>query len=100
MIYLRFFSVKTKIRILYLFVRIDLFSFAEFVFQKNGQFIDSNEGAYSILESGLHYKRPMLSILLSIPSVIIMLFFHHPSFLDLNRQLYYWKKFITAEYLF
>jgi len=93
MIYLRFFPVKTKNRVLYISIWFALFTIVEFVFQKKGLFIYSN--GWSLFNSaifnvimflilGIHYKRPLLSILLSIPIIITMLFFHHPSFLDLK----------------
>jgi hypothetical protein len=93
MVYLRYIPKTMKNKIVYLSAWVTLFTIIEFIFQNKGMLTYSNgwnlfNSAYfniiMFIVLGTHYKRPLLAILLSIPTVAVLLYFHHPSFLDLK----------------
>jgi hypothetical protein len=93
MMYLQYFPANTKRRVVYLSAWVAFFTIIEFIFQKKEFFIYDNDwGVYNSVYFNIimfsiliiHYKRPIVSILIAIPIVVILLFFHHPSFADLK----------------
>ncbi|MBT2641334.1 hypothetical protein J7I80_03705 [Bacillus sp. ISL-41] len=93
MIYLNHIPKMPKNTLFYLAVWVTAFTVVEYFFQRTGMFIYDN--GWGIIHSaifnvimfsvlGIHYKRPLYGILLSIPIIAILLFFHHPSFGDLK----------------
>ncbi|BCB02749.1 CBO0543 family protein [Bacillus sp. KH172YL63] len=92
MIFLRFFPSGKKTA-LYLLCWILYFTFLEFLFYKKGLFLYDhgwnlgwsaifNVIMFSIL--GLHHKKPLLALLLSLPTIIILLYIFHPTFSELK----------------
>ena len=92
MIYLQYFPVQRR-RVLYISTWIAFFTMTEFISQKKGLFTYSND--WDLYNSAffniimfciliIHHKRPLVSILLAIPIIMILLYFHHPSFIDLK----------------
>lgn len=93
MIYLRNFPKVFKNALFYISAWLLSFTVIEFFFQRVGMFIYNN--GWGIINSaifnaimfsilGIHYKRPLYGILLSIPIIAILLYFHHPTFADLK----------------
>jgi hypothetical protein len=92
MIYLQYFP-KGKKKYLYVATWVAYFSVLELLFIKKGLFVYDNgwNGWWSLLFNmitfiiiRLHYKRPLLAILVSIPIVIILMLFFHPSLNELK----------------
>lgn len=93
MVYLQYFPVNTKSRVKYISAWVAFFTITEFICQEKGFFIYDNDwGVYNSVYFNIimfciliiHHKRPIVSILLAIPIVAILLYFHHPSFVDLK----------------
>ena len=93
MIYLKYIPKAFKNALFYILAWVATFTVTEYFFQRAGLFIYENGWGifnsaffnvimFSVL--GLHFKRPLHAILLSIPIIAILLFFHHPSFGDLK----------------
>lgn len=93
MVYLRHVPDDLKKLFKYVLLWTAVFTLIEFIFLRVELFFYSN--GWSIVKSAIfnffmftilsiHYKRPLLALLISIPVIIMMLFFHHPSFLDLK----------------
>jgi hypothetical protein len=91
-IYLQYFP-KKKSKFVYVGVWISYFSALEFIFYKKGLFVYENgwNVSWSILFNlitfvmiRVHYLNPLMAILLTIPISIILLFFFHPSLVDLK----------------
>lgn len=93
MIYLKHIPKVFKNALFYILAWVISFTIVEFFFQRGGLFIYKN--GWGIINSaifnvimfsilGVHYKRPLFGILLSIPIIAILLYFHHPSFGDLK----------------
>ncbi|CAM4021498.1 CBO0543 family protein [Mesobacillus thioparans] len=93
MIYLDHIPAIFPRKILYGAGWVILFTSIEYFFQKKDLFIYQN--GWGIITSaifnmimftvlGVHYKRPLAGLLLAIPIIIILLYFHHPSFQDLK----------------
>ncbi|MEW9051409.1 MAG: CBO0543 family protein [Neobacillus sp.] len=93
MIYLQYFPKTTKKKIMYVSVWIAYFSFLEYIFFKRGLFIYENN--WGIIMSmvfntimfvilRLHHRKPMLALAVSLPIIIILLYFYHPSLSDLK----------------
>ena len=93
MIYLKHIPKMFKNVLFYILAWVMVFTVTEYFFQKAGLFIYHN--GWGIINSaifnvimfsvlGLHFKRPLYAIVLSIPIIAILLFFHHPSFGDLK----------------
>ncbi|WP_079509226.1 CBO0543 family protein [Mesobacillus jeotgali] len=93
MIYLDHIPASFKLKILYGTGWIILFTVIEYLFQKTGLFIYDN--GWEIMSSaifniimitvlGIHFKRPLAGILLAIPIIAILLYFHHPAFQDMK----------------
>ncbi|MCA1060730.1 hypothetical protein LCL96_17470 [Rossellomorea aquimaris] len=92
MIFLRYYPYGKK-KWLYLTCWITYFTFLEFLFHKKGLFLYENDWnlgwsalfniiMFSIL--GLHHKKPLLAIMISLPIIAILLFIFHPSLQDLK----------------
>lgn len=93
MIYLNHIPKLFKNTLSYLSAWVIVFTVVEYLFQKTGMFIYNN--GWGIINSAIfnvimfsvlaiHFKRPLFGILLAIPIIAILLFFHHPSFGDLK----------------
>jgi hypothetical protein len=93
MIYLKHIPKSFQNALFYIFAWVFAFTVIEYFFQRAGLFIYEN--GWGIINSaifnvillsvlGLHFKRPLYGILLSIPIIAILLFYHHPSFGDLK----------------
>ena len=93
MIYLKHIPKLFSNALFYLFAWVVTFTVIEYLFQRAGLFIYQN--GWGIINSaifnvimfsvlGLHFKRPLYAILVVIPVITILLFFHHPSFGDLK----------------
>jgi hypothetical protein len=93
MIYLQYFPKTTKKKIMYVSVWIAYFSFLEYIFFKRGLFIYENN--WGIIMSmvfntimfvilRLHHRKPILALVVSLPIIIILLYFYHPSLSDLK----------------
>ncbi|WP_328590391.1 CBO0543 family protein [Niallia taxi] len=91
-IYLQYYPRRKK-RFIYMGVWIAYFSFIEVLFEKKGLFIYENDWnvwwstlfnliTFSIIR--IHYKDHLVGILVSIPIVIILLLFFHPSLHELK----------------
>ncbi|RSD25487.1 CBO0543 family protein [Mesobacillus subterraneus] len=93
MIYLRYTPKELKWKFAYIIAWVSLFTIVEFLFNKKGLFIHANgweihnSGIFNAIMFtilGIHLKKPLIAILLSIPIVLLLLYFHHPSFGDLK----------------
>jgi hypothetical protein len=93
MIYLQYFPKTPKKKIAYLAVWIAYFSFLEYIFYKRGLFIYENDwglGMSVVFNTimfvllRMHSRKPVLSLAVSLPIIIILLFFFHPSLSDLK----------------
>lgn len=93
MIYLEHIPAVFIKKLLYWTGWVVLFTVIEYFFQKMDLFIYRN--GWKIMHSALfngimftvlwvHYKRPLAGILISIPIIILLLYFHHPTFMDLK----------------
>ncbi len=92
MIFLRFYPYGKK-KFLYITCWIIYFTFLEYLFLKKGLFLYENGWTigwsaifniimFSIL--GLHHKKPLFALILSVPIIAILLWIFHPSFHDLK----------------
>lgn len=93
MIFLQYLPNVFRMRVLYISAWVTFFTIVEYLFQRFGLFIYENTWGiiYSAIFNvimftvlGIHFRRPLTAILLSIPIVVILLYFHHPSFHDLK----------------
>ncbi|OLS36886.1 CBO0543 family protein [Bacillus sp. MRMR6] len=93
MIFLQYFPKTPKKKIIYLGVWIAYFSFLEYIFYKRGLFIYENGwglGMSIVFNTimfvllRLHSRKPMFTLAVSLPIIIILLFFFHPSLSDLK----------------
>lgn len=93
MIYLKHIPKMLKNVLFYILGWVMVFTVTEYFFQRAGLFIYqngwgiSNSAIFNVIMFsilGLHYKRPLYAIVLSIPVIAILLFFNHPSFGDLK----------------
>jgi hypothetical protein len=93
MIYLQYFPKSKKKQWLYLAIWVLYFSVIEILFEKKGLFIYENgwNGWWSTLFNfiaftiiRIHYKKPLLALLVSIPIIAILLLFFHPTFQELK----------------
>jgi hypothetical protein len=91
-IFLRFFPAGLK-GIGYILVWVITFWLIEYLFSKKGNFLYDNGWNiwWSLIFNmimfptlRLHFKRPLIAILVSIPLIIILLMFFHPSLDDLK----------------
>ncbi|MEH7332988.1 CBO0543 family protein [Neobacillus drentensis] len=92
MIFLRYYS-KGKKQFLYLAIWIAYFTAIEYLFYKKGLFIYENDwniywsavfNAILFTMVRIHYKHPLMALLLSIFIIGILLFFFHPSLAELK----------------
>lgn len=91
--YLQHFPQQTKNKLIYLCVWIGYFSAIEWLFEKKGLFVYENgwNGWWSLVFNiisftilRLHFRRPLLALSLSLPIIIILLFFFHPELHELK----------------
>ncbi|AST92405.1 MULTISPECIES: CBO0543 family protein [Sutcliffiella] len=92
MIYLRYYPEGKK-QFLYLAVWIAYFTIIEYIFYKKGLFIYENgwDSFWSMIFNiilfvvvRIHFKNPLLAIMVSIPIITILLMLFHPSISDLK----------------
>jgi hypothetical protein len=92
MFFLQYFP-KERRKFFYVAIWVVSFSILEYFSKETELFIHDNE--WGILWSTvfnlimfillrIHYRKPLLALLLSVPTIIILLFFFHPSFTDLK----------------
>lgn len=93
MLYLQYFPKSKKKGLIYFAVWVAYFSVIEFIFEKKGLFIYENGWNiwWSILFNlitfaiiRLHYKNILVAYLVSIPIIIVLLLFFHPSLVELK----------------
>jgi hypothetical protein len=93
MIYLQYFPKENKKKYLYLGIWVVYFSVIEILFEKKGLFIYENGWnswwstlfnliAFTVIR--IHYKNPLIGLLVSAPIIVIILLFFHPSLHDLK----------------
>jgi hypothetical protein len=92
MIYLQYFPEGNK-KYIYLSVWVAYFSFIEYLFEKKGLFIYENDwnlwwstlfNLITFVIIRIHHKNPLTAFLISIPIIVILLFFFHPSLQELK----------------
>ncbi|SET57034.1 hypothetical protein SAMN05216389_11529 [Oceanobacillus limi] len=92
MIYLRYYPTGRK-QFLYMAIWIAYFTVIEYLFYRKGLFIYENgwnpfwSCIFNIILFTfvkIHYKNALLAIILSIPTIIILLLFFHPSISELK----------------
>ncbi|WGG46923.1 CBO0543 family protein [Rossellomorea sp. DA94] len=92
MIYLRYFPYRKK-KTVYVSSWIVYFTFIEYLFHKKGLFLYENgwnlgwSAVFNIIMFtilGLHHKKPLLALILSVPIIGILLLIFHPSLQELK----------------
>ncbi|WP_442598506.1 CBO0543 family protein [Neobacillus sp. D3-1R] len=92
MMYLQYFP-KGRKKYFYIGIWVAYFSVIEWIFTKKGLFVYENgwNGWWSLLFNvisfviiRLHYKRPAFAMMISIPIIIILLYFFHPALHELK----------------
>jgi hypothetical protein len=93
MIYLQYFPKEKKRKYIYLCIWVAYFSVIEFLFEKKGLFIYKNGWNlwWSILFNiitftliRIHFKYPIVALLLSAPIILVLFLFFHPSLHELK----------------
>ncbi|MBM6619598.1 CBO0543 family protein [Bacillus suaedaesalsae] len=92
MIYLRYFPKKKK-PYLYVAVWVAYFTSLEFIFHNKGMFIYENDwnlfwsGIFNVIMFTIlriHYRNPLVGIIVSIPVITILFLFFHPTLAELK----------------
>jgi hypothetical protein len=93
MIYLQYFPTGKRKKYIYLGIWVTYFSVLEFLFQKKGLFLYENGWNiwWSILFNfitftliRIHHKKPLVALCVSVPIIVVLLFFFHPSLHELK----------------
>ncbi|MCT8136710.1 hypothetical protein H1D32_02450 [Anaerobacillus sp. CMMVII] len=92
MIFLQYYP-KGKKQIVYLAAWVAYFSFLEYLFVKKGLFLFDNGwhlgwstlfNVITFILIRIHYKKPLLALTISIPTIAVLLMFFHPALHDLK----------------
>jgi hypothetical protein len=93
MVYLQYFPKKKKKKYIYFGIWVTYFSVIEYLFEKKGLFEYENDWniwwstLFNLITFTLiriHYKNPLVALLISIPIIAVLLFFFHPSLAELK----------------
>lgn len=93
MLYLQYFPTGKRKKYIYLGVWVVYFSVIEVLFERKGLFIYENgwNGWWSTLFNliaftiiRIHYRKPLVALLVSIPIIVVLLFIFHPSLNDMK----------------
>lgn len=92
MIYLRYYPIGKK-QFIYISIWVTYFTIIEFLFHKKGLFVYENNwnlfwsGVFNVILFSvlrIHYKNPLIGMVVSLPIIVILLFIFHPSLSDLK----------------
>lgn len=92
MVYLQYFPQGKK-KFIYLGVWVGYFTFIEFLFEKKGLFIYENDwdlwwstvfNLITFFIIRVHYKNHLAALLISLPIILILLLFFHPTLQELK----------------
>ncbi|MHC0039596.1 CBO0543 family protein [Pseudoneobacillus sp. C159] len=93
MIYLQYFPKERRKKFIYLGVWVAYFSLIEWLFEKKGLFVHENgwnlwwSTLFNLITFTLirlHFRHPLKALVVSIPIIIILLCFFHPSLAELK----------------